>query len=213
MRRAILLAVALTTAACASREPSASPLTQVTADPRAPDSFDVRFETSRGAFTVRAERSWSPLGVDRFHHLVSIGYYDRTKFFRVIRGYIAQFGMHGDSAINAAWTRATFADEPVVQPNAEGTVVFAKGGPNTRSTHLFINLKDNRARLDPLGFVPIGRITSGLRVALSLYSAYGDGPPSGGGPSQERIAREGNRYLERSYPRLDSIISARVVKP
>lgn len=212
MRRAALLACAVAVAACASRQP-VLPLAQVTPDPRAPESFEVRFETSRGVFTVRAERSWSPLGVDRFHHLVSRGYYDRTKFFRVVPGYIAQFGMHGDAAVNAAWSRSTFADEPVKQPNAEGTVTFAKGGPDTRSTHLFINLKDNRARLDPLGFAPIGRITSGLPVALALYSGYGDGPPSGAGPSQGRIAREGNRYLERNYPKLDSIITARIVKP
>jgi cyclophilin family peptidyl-prolyl cis-trans isomerase len=209
MRRLVLTVLALLAAGCGSNRSSSSALTAGGPDPRAPDGFDAEFETSKGTFTVRATRAWSPLGVDRFHRLVTVGYYDRTKFFRVIPDYIAQWGMHGDSAVNATWASRPFADEPVAQPNGEATVSFAKGGPNTRSTHLFVNLKDNSARLDPLGFVPIGRVTSGMHVVRALFGEYGGGPPQG--PDQGRIAREGNRYLERSYPRLDSIIRARVV--
>ena len=210
MKNAILVLAAVLATACGQNTSSGSALTPPGPDPRAPEVFDVEFETSKGSFTVRATRAWSPLGVDRFHRLVSIGYYDRTKFFRVLPDYIAQWGMHGDSAVNAFWSSRTFADEPATQQNAEATVVFAKGGPNTRSTHLFVNLKDNSARLNPLGFAPIGRVTTGMPAVRALFSSYGDGPPSGNGPSQGRIAREGNRYLERSYPALDSIIRARV---
>jgi peptidyl-prolyl cis-trans isomerase A (cyclophilin A) len=205
-----LLALIIVVAACGSGH-SSSLLTATGPDPRAPEVFDVVFETSQGSFTVRATRAWSPLGVDRFHRLASIGYYDRTKFFRVLPDYIAQWGMHGDSAVNATWSSRTFADEPVSQPNAEGTVVFAKGGPNTRSTHLFVNLKDNSARLDPLGFAPIGRVTSGMHVVRALFGGYGDGGARGSGPDQGRIARQGNKYLEREFPKLDSIVRARVV--
>lgn len=195
--------------ACGAQGPRPSLLSPVP-DPRAPDSFDVTFETNKGRFTVTAIRDWSPLGVDRFHHLVTSGYFDRTKFFRVLSNYVVQWGFHGDSAVNAAWSRRTIADEPVRRPNAEGTVSFAKGGPDSRATNLFINLRDNRDRLDTLGFVPIGRVTSGMHVVRSLYAGYGDGPPRGGGPAQNRIAREGNLYLERNYPRLDSILRARL---
>lgn len=176
-------------------------------DPRAPDEFDVVFETNKGAFTVRATRAWSPLGVDRFHHLASVGYFDRTKFFRVLPDFIVQWGMHGDPDVNDAWSKRTFADEPVTRPNAEGTVSFAAGGPDTRSTHLFVNMKDNSARLDRMGFVTIGRVTNGMPVLRALNGAYGEEPDQG------RIARGGNRYLERMYPALDSIIRARVVAP
>jgi cyclophilin family peptidyl-prolyl cis-trans isomerase len=210
MRAVVLVLAAALAAACGQNRSSGSPLTPTGPDPRAPDVFDVVFETSKGSFTVRATRAWSPLGVDRFHRLVSIGYYDRTKFFRVLPDYIAQWGMHGDPAVNGFWSARTFADEPVAQPNGEATVVFAKGGPGTRSTHLFVNLKDNSSRLDPLGFSPIGRVTTGMPAVRALFSGYGDSPPSGTGPLQGRIDREGNRYLERSFPALDSIIRARV---
>jgi len=212
MTRALLLLLAVAVTACEPPRQSPS-LTPDGADPRAPDTFDVVFETSKGSFTIRAERALSPLGVDRFHRLASIGYFDRTKFFRIIPDYIAQWGMHGDSGVNEAWTTRQFADEPVALPNTEGTVSFAKGAPNTRSTHLFINLKDNSRRLDAMGFSPIGRVTTGMDVVKSLHSGYGDGPPSGAGPEQRRIAREGNRYLERWFPRLDSIVRTRVVTP
>ena len=211
MKRLALFLAAVVAVGCAP-QPARPALRAPAPDLRAPDTFSVAFETSKGRFVIQAIRDWSPLGVDRFHYLASIGYYDRNKFFRVLPDYIAQFGMHGDSTVNAVWNQQPLADEPVRHPNAEGTVSFAKGGPNTRTTHLFVNLRDNGAGLDTLGFVPIGRVTTGMHVVLSLFPGYGDGPPRGGGPDQDRIALEGNRYLERSFPKLDSIVRARIVR-
>lgn len=211
IRRAFLLASMVTIATACSREPRPSHLLAPMPDHRAPEMFNVAFETSKGQFVVQAVRSWAPRGVDRFHYLASIGYFDGVKFFRVLPDFVAQFGMHGDSAVNATWRSRRIPDDSVRQSNQDGYVTFAKGGPNTRTTQMFINKRDNR-RLDTLGFAPIGRVVTGSSVVHALYSGYGEGPPRGAGPSQELIAREGNRYLNRAYPRLDSIIRARVVK-
>ena len=212
MKRLILFAAAvLTVAGCSAPRPR-SVLLAPAPEIQAPDSFDVTFETGKGRFTVRAMRAWSPQGVDRFHYLVSIGFYDRNKFFRVIPDYVAQFGFHGDPAVNAIWNQQPLTDEQVKHPNLEGTVSFAKGGPDNRTTHLFVNLSDNRSALDTLGFAPIARVVNGMHVVRALFSGYGDGPPRGGGPDQSRIEREGNRYLERNFPRLDSIVRARIIR-
>jgi len=176
----------------------------------APDSFKVAVETSKGTFTILAHRDWAPLGVDRFYNLVKLGYYDDTRFFRVLSGFMAQFGVHGDPKVNAAWEPLRLEDDPVKQTNKRGTVSFATGGPNTRTTQLFINYGDN-ANLDGMGFAPIGEVVDGMAVVDSLYANYGEGAPDGAGPSQERIATEGNAYLTQSFPRLDFIRRARVV--
>lgn len=202
--------VAAVLPACARQAPDAGLLTPGP-DETAPDSFDVRFETSQGAFEVRAVRAWAPHGVDRFHHLARVGYFDRVKFFRSVPGFVTQFGLHGDPAVNAAWRERTIPDDSVRQRNLEGYVTFAMGGPSSRTTQLFINKRDN-SRLDAMGFAPIGRVTSGLHVVHALFAGYGDGPPQGDGPHQSRIVTEGNRYLERHYPRLDSVLRARIVK-
>lgn len=178
--------------------------------PRAPETFRVRFETSRGPFVVEAHRSWSPHGVDRFYQLVSSGFYDGVRFFRVIPGFVAQFGIHGDPAVAAAWENMVIPDDSVVQSNIRGTISFATAGPNTRTTQLFINYRDNVA-LDRIGFSPIATVIEGMDVVDSLYGGYGDGPPDGRGPDQGRITREGNRYLEREFPKLDFIRTARIV--
>ena len=204
-----LLAVAATVA-CGGAAPPNPSLVAAMPEHRAPDTFRVELTTLRGPIVIESYRAWAPSGVDRFHYLASIGFFDRQKFFRVIPNFVAQFGYHGDSAVNAAWRERTIPDDPVTQANAEGTVTFAMSGPNTRTTHLFINLRDN-SRLDAMGFAPIGRVVTGLNAAKQLYGGYGDGPPRGGGPSQSIIANEGNRYLDRAFPRLDSIIQARVV--
>ena len=175
----------------------------------APDSFDVAFETGKGQFVVRAYRAWAPIGVDRFHYLVSNGYYDRVKFFRNIQDFMVQFGIHGDPDVNAAWRDLNIADDPVRQSNTEGTVTYATGGPNTRTTQLFIN-KANNANLDQMGFAPIGRVVSGMDVVMKLFEGYGEGAPRGGGPEQGRLNREGNRYLNTYFPQLDSIVTARI---
>ena len=176
----------------------------------APDSFKVAVETSKGTFTILAHRDWAPRGVDRFYNLVKLGYYDDTRFFRVLRGFMAQFGMHGDPKVNAAWEPLRLEDDPVKQSNKRGTLSFATGGPNTRTTQLFINYGDN-ANLDGMGFAPIGEVVDGMAVVDSLYANYGEGAPDGGGPDQMRIAAEGNAYLTQSFPRLDFIRRARVV--
>ncbi|MEX2152446.1 MAG: peptidylprolyl isomerase [Gemmatimonadaceae bacterium] len=176
----------------------------------APDSFRVAFETGKGRFVVQATRNWAPRGVDQFHQLVEQGFYDRVKFFRVLPNFIAQFGINGDPEINKQGERA-IPDDPVTQSNRKGTLTFATGGPNTRTTQLFINTRDNR-QLDAMGFAPIGHVVEGMEVVEKLYSRYGEGAPDGRGPMQGRIEREGNAYLNRYFPRLDSIITARVVK-
>ena len=183
---------------------------QATLASPAPDSFKVVFETSKGNFTVHAHRDWAPLGVDRFYHLVRVGYYDDVRFFRVLRGFMAQFGVHGNPRVNAAWEALRLEDDPVKQSNRRGMVSYAMGGPNTRTTQLFINYGNN-ANLDPMGFAPIGEVIEGMAVVDSLYANYGEGAPDGSGPDQGRIMAEGNAYLTAGFPRLDFIRRARVV--
>lgn len=175
----------------------------------APDSFDVRFETTKGDFVVRARREWAPHGVDRFHRLVEEGFYDDNRFFRVIDGFVVQFGLSGDPRENARWRPRTIPDDEVVTNNDRGTVTFAMAGPDTRTTQLFVNLVDNR-RLDTMGFAPIGEVVEGMDVVESLHSGYGEGAPRGRGPDQSRIHSEGNAYLDEEFPELDAIRRARV---
>ena len=133
------------------------------------------------------------------------------RFFRAVPNFVVQFGMSGDTSINHAWQSQRMPDDSVKGENARGTLSFAKGGANTRTTQLFINLKDNQ-RLDPLGFSIVAKVVAGMAVVDSLYEGYGEGPPRGGGPSQERIAKEGEAYLAREFPKLDRIVTARVVR-
>ena len=175
-----------------------------------PATFRVRFETSKGNFVVEADRSLAPNGVDRFYRLINEGYYDDVRFFRVIAGFMAQFGMHGDPAVTARWRAQRIQDDPVVGSNTRGTITFATSGPNSRTTQLFINLVDNR-NLDAMGFAPFGRVVEGMDVVDQLYSGYGEGAPQGQGPSQGNIQAQGNAYLTQSFPLLDYIIRARVV--
>jgi peptidyl-prolyl cis-trans isomerase A (cyclophilin A) len=177
----------------------------------APDSFRVEFETSKGNFTVVAHRDWAPRGVDRFYHLVQLGFFDEVRFFRVLNGFMAQFGMNGNPDVTAAWEPLELEDDPVKMENTRGRVSFAMGGPNSRTTQLFINYVDNR-NLDGMGFAPIGEVVgTGMAVVDSLYGDYGEGPPGGPGPDQGRIAAQGNAYLNQSFPKLDYIRRARIV--
>ena len=175
----------------------------------APDSFNVAFETTKGRFVVRAYRAWSPRGVDRFHYLVNNGFYDGVKFFRNIDGFMVQFGIHGEPMVNAAWRDRNIADDPVKASNTTGMVSYAMGGPNTRTTQLFINKADN-VPLDRMGFAPIGKVVEGMDVVMQLYAGYGEGAPNGAGPEQGRIQFEGNKYLNASFPKLDEIKTAKV---
>ena len=176
----------------------------------APETFRARFETSRGTFVVEANRAWSPNGVDRFYNLVRGGFFNDVRFFRVIAGFMAQFGINGDPVIQSSWRDANIPDDPVLMGNTRGRVSFATAGPNTRSTQLFINFGDN-SRLDEMGFSPIGKVIEGMEVVDALYAGYGEGAPNGNGPSQGRIQAEGNAYLEADFPSLDYIERATLV--
>ena len=177
----------------------------------APSTFRVRLTTSEGEVVLELHRDWSPLGVDRFYNLVRGGFFEGVRFFRVMDGFVAQFGIHGDPRIQARWRTATIRDEPVVEGNTRGRLTYAKGGPNTRSTQYFINLVDNSRGLDNQGFPAIGEVVEGMEVVARLYSGYGDGPPRGSGPDQSLIQQRGNAYLDAEYPELDYIEKAEII--
>ncbi len=178
---------------------------------RAPAVYRAKFATTQGDFVIEVTRSWAPRGADRFYNLVRYGYYNGASFFRVLPGFVVQFGISPKPAISAVWRNARIPDDPVTQSNRLGTVTFATGGPNTRTTQVFINLKDN-TRLDSMGFAPFGRVIEGMEVVEKLYSGYGEGAPMGNGPDQERIQKEGQAYLQQNFPKLDHIISAVVLR-
>ena len=169
----------------------------------------MNFETTRGPFSIEVIREWSPLGADRFYDLVKQGFFTDNRFFRVLPGFIVQFGIHGDPAVSKKWKSAIIDDDPVKQSNQRGYLSFATGGPLTRTTQLFINLADNK-RLDKVGFSPFGKVVSGMEVIDRLYSGYGEGAPRGSGPDQARIEAEGKSYLEKDFPKLDSIKSVKI---
>jgi peptidyl-prolyl cis-trans isomerase A (cyclophilin A) len=175
----------------------------------APDSFMVHVVTSHGAFDLKVHRNWSPKGADRLYYLFSNNYYDGIRFFRVIHGFMAQFGMSGDPSVQRVWKDLNLSDEPVKHSNKRGTLTFADAGPDTRSTQLFINFANN-APLDRSGFTPVGEVTKGMGAVDSLYDGYGEGAPAGRGPDQARITNEGNAYLEHDFPKLDYIVTAHV---
>ena len=178
---------------------------------QAPATFRARFVTSEGPFVVEFHRAWAPLGVDRVYNLIEAGFYDGVRFFRVLDGFVAQFGIHGDPAIQARWRGANIVDDPVVEGNTRGRVTFAMGGPNTRSTQLFINYVDN-SQLDGMGFPALGEVVEGMDVVEQLYSGYGEGPPRNpAGPNQSLIQQRGNEYLNAEFPELDYIESAEII--
>jgi peptidyl-prolyl cis-trans isomerase A (cyclophilin A) len=179
---------------------------------QAPEVYAVRFVTTQGAFVIQAHRAWAPRGADRFYNLAKNGFYDGASFFRVLPGFVVQFGICPDPQISKAWKTATIPDDPVVESNREGYITFATAGPNTRTTQAFINLANN-TRLDGMGFSPFGKITEGMDVVRRLYSGYGEGSPRGNGPDQGRIEAEGRAYLEKDFPKLDSIRMVTILTP
>jgi peptidyl-prolyl cis-trans isomerase A (cyclophilin A) len=178
---------------------------------QAPATFKAKFDTSKGAFVLEVHRDWAPNGADRFYNLVKHGFYDNVRFFRVIKGFMVQFGINGDPKLSAQWRNARIADDAVKQSNRRGTITYAMAGPNTRTSQVFINFADN-AGLDSQGFSPFGRVVSGMTVVDALNGEYGEGAPRGRGPDQGRIQTEGNAYLSKEFGRLDYVKKATIEK-
>ncbi len=179
---------------------------------KAPDSFKVKVATTKGDFTIEVTREWAPNGADRFYNLVKAGYFTDIAFFRAIEGFMIQFGIHGDPTVSAAWRRANIPDDRGGKAsNTPGFVTFATAGANSRTTQLFINLGNN-ARLDSQGFTPFGKVVEGMDVVKKINTEYGEGAPNGSGPNQQNVQLQGNEYLKKSFPKLDYIKSAELVK-
>ncbi len=190
------LAVLVLSAACGKKTAELTP---------APAQYKVKLTTTKGDVLILVHRDWSPLGADHFYQLVKTGFYDGNRFFRVLPGFIVQWGMNGDPTLNKQWSDATIKDDPPKVSNKVGTVVFAKpSAPDSRSTQLFVNLGDNSASLDPQGFTPFGEVIQGLENIASVYAGYGESPDQGA------IAQSGNAYLEERFPKLDYIKTARI---
>jgi len=196
------------TAVAAHHAPSE--LDPARATERAPEVFATRFTTTQGDFVIEVHRSWAPKGADRFFNLARIGFFDDTRFFRVVEGFMVQFGLPGDPVVAAKWNGATIPDDPVTQSNLRGFVTFAMAGPSSRTTQIFIDY-NNHPRLDATGFAPFGKVVTGMEVVDALYKGYGEGPPGGHGPSQERIQNEGNAYLDAEFPKLDRVLKTEVL--
>jgi peptidyl-prolyl cis-trans isomerase A (cyclophilin A) len=213
-----LIALPLIAAACKNKTPPTPPPGVAVPAPlppppdaASPESFRVKFETTKGDFTVEVTRASAPKGADRFYRLLSEGYFKDVRFFRVLPGFMAQFGLSGNPALNARMDSLRIPDDPVTQSNKRGMLTFATAGPNTRSNQFFINYRDN-ASLDSQGFSPFGKVVDGMKTVDAMYGGYGEGAPSGLGPSQDSIAIKGNEYLQRAFPKLDYIKSAAIVK-
>ena len=177
----------------------------------APPVYRVDVDTSKGPFVIEVHRDWAPNGADRFYNLVKNGFYDNARFFRVIEGFMVQFGINGDPKVSAVWREARIKDDPVRISNKRSFVTFATAGPNTRTTQVFINYGDN-SNLDSQGFTPFGQVVSGMKVVDSLYSGYGEGAPRGLGPEQGRLQAEGNAYLISKFGNLDYIKKAKIAQ-
>jgi peptidyl-prolyl cis-trans isomerase A (cyclophilin A) len=207
----VMMVLAVAAVACA--QPPAGDLKNPGAlKETAPAVYKAKFETTAGSFVVEVHRDWAPLGADRFYNLVKNGFYDECRFFRVISGFMVQFGLSGDPALSAVWRSAQIGVDPVKESNKRGYITYAMGGsPDTRTTQVFINFGDNN-RLDQLGFAPFGKIASGMDVVEKIYAEYGEGAPSGRGPGQGRIQMEGNAYLAKDFPKMDYIKKATIEK-
>jgi peptidyl-prolyl cis-trans isomerase A (cyclophilin A) len=195
----------------APKQPSAAPkvslLNPAFLNAKAPDTYKAKFSTTKGDFVVQVNRAWAPHGADRFYNLVKNGFYDNASFFRVISGFMVQFGISPKPEVARVWQGANIPDDPVTQHNKRGAITFATAGPNTRTTQVFINFADNNA-LDSQGFAPFGQVVDGMKVVDKLYSGYGEGAPQGHGPEQGRLQSEGKTYLDKEFPKLDGIKTA-----
>jgi peptidyl-prolyl cis-trans isomerase A (cyclophilin A) len=178
---------------------------------KAPATFKARFDTSKGVFVIEVHRAWAPNGADRFYNLVKSGFYDNARFFRVVSGFMVQFGINGNPAVSTPWRTATIRDDQVTQSNTRGFITFATSGKDSRTTQAFINFGNNN-RLDGMGFSPFGKVVSGMDVVEKLFAGYGDSPPHGTGPDQSRVQTEGNAYLSKEFSKLDFVKKATIEK-
>jgi peptidyl-prolyl cis-trans isomerase A (cyclophilin A) len=176
---------------------------------QAPPVYRVDFDTSKGPFVIEVHRDWAPNGADRFYNLVKNGFYDNARFFRVIEGFMVQFGVNGDPKVSTVWRDARIKDDPARISNKRSFVTFATAGPNTRTTQVFISYGDN-SNLDSQGFTPFGQVVSGMKVVDAMYSGYGEGAPRGLGPDQSKLQAEGNAYLASKFANLDYIKKAAI---
>jgi peptidyl-prolyl cis-trans isomerase A (cyclophilin A) len=176
---------------------------------KAPATYKVKFDTSKGTFVVEVHRDWAPNGADRFYNLVKNGFYNDTRFFRVISGFMVQFGINGNPQISKVWREANIKDDPVKTSNKRGMITFATAGPDTRTTQVFIDFGNN-ASLDDQGFAPFGQVASGMEVVDQLFAGYGEGAPRGDGPDQGLVQSQGNAYLKKDFPKLDYIKTATI---
>ena len=207
---ALALAAALVVPSLASAQASLKNPASLTE--KAPATYKVKFDTSAGVFVIQVTREWAPLGADRFYNLVKNGWYDDTRFFRAIKGFMVQFGINGDPALNATWRNARIGVDAVKQGNKPMYISFAMGAtPDTRTTQVFINYGDNSS-LDKMGFASFGQVIEGQDVVMKINTEYGEGAPRGKGPEQGRIQGEGNAYLKKDFPRLDFIKKATIEK-
>ena len=194
----------------AKAEPHPALRVPAKADKQAPRRFRVRFETTQGDIVIEVTRAWAPNGADRFYNLVDIGFFEDIGFFRVMKNFMAQFGIHGNPQVSRVWSTATIPDDPAVRSNVRGTITYAKTGrPNSRTTQLFINLNDN-SRLDDMGFAPFGRIVKGMDVVDAIHKT-GEGAPRGRGPDQNRVRSNGNVYLKNRFPKIDYLKRAEII--
>lgn len=209
MRKLAWLAVVVAAAAAGCGGGSSGPpkalLHPDTLHRKAPQLFDVTFHTTKGDFVIEVHRTWAPTGADRMYNLARNHFFDGQKFFRVVKNFVVQFGINGDPKVSEAWSEATIPDDVITVHNTRGTVSFAAAGPNTRTTQIFINLNNN-LQLDTDQFAPFGTVKSGMDVVERLYGGYGDRPT----PHQPEMASQGNAYLEKAWPKLDSVTSTEV---
>lgn len=176
---------------------------------KAPNVYKAKFDTTKGTFVIEVHRDWAPNGADRFYNLVKNGFYNDARFFRVIDGFMVQFGISGNPDLSGVWREARIPDDQVKKSNKRGMVSFATAGPNTRTTQVFINFGDN-AGLDGQGFSPFGQVVSGMDVVDAFFKGYGEGAPRGRGPDQGRVQMEGNTYLMSEFPKLDYVKKATI---
>jgi peptidyl-prolyl cis-trans isomerase A (cyclophilin A) len=207
-----VLAIACLLAGCSTEEKQEKPSGPAAKKlDKAPEQFHVKLDTTKGDVIIEATREWAPRGADRFYELVTSGFFDGSRFFRVRPKFAVQFGISKDPKMNELWHQLQMPDDPVKQSNKRGFISFAKRGPSTRTTQVFINLRDN-GNLDSQGFSPFARVVEGLDNIENLYSAYGEvAPLGGGGPDPAKLQMMGDEYAQRSFPRLDTINSAKVI--